>query len=88
MNGRALPGADPDRKADGEAGRGNACPRSSADIAHDLRTPLNAIRTWTHLLESRLGDAADPSVRRALDGIHTAIDQQVKLIDDLGAGGS
>ena len=53
-----------------------------ADVAHELRSPLNAIRTWTHVLESRLPDPS-PEVRRALDGIRIAIEQQVGVIESL-----
>ena len=53
-----------------------------ADVAHDLRTPLNAIKTWTLVLEERLGDR-DPEVRRALQGILAGVDQQARLIERL-----
>ena len=53
-----------------------------ADAAHELRSPLNAIKTWAHVLESHLPDAS-PEVRRALDGIRIAIDQQVGVIESL-----
>ena len=53
-----------------------------ADVAHELRSPLNAIRTWAHVLESQLPDAS-PEIRRALDGIRIAIDQQVGVIESL-----
>jgi signal transduction histidine kinase len=53
-----------------------------ADVAHELRSPLNAIRTWTHVLESQLPNAT-PEVRRALEGIRIAIEQQVGVIESL-----
>jgi signal transduction histidine kinase len=53
-----------------------------AGVAHDLRTPLNAIKTWTHVLQERLGDG-DPEVRRALDGILCGVDEQARMIERL-----
>ena len=53
-----------------------------ADVAHELRSPLNAIRTWAHVLESQLPNAT-PEVRRALEGIRLAIEQQVGVIEAL-----
>ena len=53
-----------------------------AQVAHDLRTPLNAIKTWTAVLQDRLGEG-DPEVARALDGILEGVDQQARLIDQL-----
>ncbi|MGU7782950.1 sensor histidine kinase [Burkholderia sp. PU8-34] len=49
--------------------------------SHDLRSPLNAMHSWAYVLERQLA-AADPNLQRALAGIRTGIDQQVKLIDD------
>ncbi|KVU32027.1 histidine kinase [Burkholderia ubonensis] len=49
--------------------------------SHDLRSPLNAMHSWAYVLERQLADA-DPALQRALAGIRTGIDQQVKLIDD------
>jgi light-regulated signal transduction histidine kinase (bacteriophytochrome) len=57
-----------------------------AAAAHRLRSSLNAIHTWAHLLEVHLGPSADPSVRRALDGIHAGVRAQVLLIEDLLEG--
>lgn len=53
-----------------------------ADVAHELRSPLNAIRTWAHVLETQLPHPT-PEVRRALDGIRLAIEQQVGVIESL-----
>jgi len=53
-----------------------------ASVAHDLRTPLNSIKSWTHVLESQLPDP-DPMTRRALDGIMTGVEQQVRLLEQL-----
>ena len=55
-----------------------------ADLAHELRSPLNAIRTWAHVLESQL-PSPTPEVRRAIDGIRFAIEQQVRVIESLEA---
>lgn len=57
--------------------------RLMTDLAHDLRSPLNGIQGWTHVLGSRLADA-DAPVRRALEGITLGVEQQVRLINDLG----
>jgi PAS domain S-box-containing protein len=53
-----------------------------AIVSHELRSPLNGIKCWTHVLENQLRDA-QPSVRRALAGIMTGVEHQVRLIDDL-----
>jgi CheY-like chemotaxis protein len=53
-----------------------------AIISHELRSPLNGIKSWTHVLESQLRDP-DPMTRRALAGIMTGIEHQVRLIEDL-----
>ena len=54
-----------------------------AQVAHELRAPLNGIRTWAHVLERQLGENADATVRRAIAGIITGVEQQVRLIEDL-----
>jgi len=51
-------------------------------VSHELRSPLNAIKSWTHVLEHHLRDV-QPPVRRALEGIMTGVDHQVRIIDDL-----
>jgi CheY-like chemotaxis protein len=51
-------------------------------LSHELRSPLNAIKSWAHVLENHL-DGADPTVRRALAGILTGVEQQVRVIEDL-----
>ena len=56
---------------------------SLAATAHQLRSSLNGIHTWAHLLEVRLGPSAEPSIRRALDGIHAGVRTQVTLIENL-----
>ena len=53
-----------------------------AVVAHELRSPLNGIQSWTHVLEAQLGDAT-PAMQRALTGIKTGVDQQVRLLDGL-----
>jgi PAS domain S-box-containing protein len=53
-----------------------------AVVSHELRSPLNGIQSWTHVLESYL-DTESPPVRRALAGIKTGVQQQVRLIEDL-----
>lgn len=53
-----------------------------AAISHELRSPLNGIQSWTHVLESCL--ASDSStVRRALAGIRTGVEQQVTLLNNM-----
>jgi len=51
-------------------------------LSHELRSPLNGIQSWAHVLESRI-DADVPTVARALTGIKTGVQQQVRLIDEL-----
>jgi len=53
-----------------------------AIVSHELRSPLNGIKSWTHVLENLLRDAAPP-VRRALAGIMIGVEHQVRLIEDL-----
>ena len=53
-----------------------------AIVSHELRSPLNGITSWTHVLENSLRDA-DAGVRRALAGIMTGVEHQVRLIEDL-----
>lgn len=50
-------------------------------VSHDLRSPLNAIHSWAYVLERKL-DAADASAQRALAGIRSGVEQQVKLLED------
>ncbi|MGS0891758.1 sensor histidine kinase [Burkholderia stagnalis] len=50
--------------------------------SHDLRSPLNAMHSWAYVLERQLANA-DPNLQRALAGIRTGVDQQVKLIDEV-----
>lgn len=50
-------------------------------VSHDLRSPLNAIHSWAYVLERKL-DAADAAAQRALTGIRSGVDQQVKLLEE------
>src|SRR5215510_13808409 len=50
-------------------------------VSHDLRSPLNAIHSWAYVLERKL-DSADGTAQRALAGIRSGVDQQVKLLDE------
>lgn len=50
-------------------------------VSHDLRSPLNAIHSWAYVLERKL-DAADPAAQRALAGIRSGVEQQVKLLEE------
>ncbi|WP_425452864.1 sensor histidine kinase [Trinickia dinghuensis] len=50
-------------------------------VSHDLRSPLNAIHSWAYVLERKL-DAADASSQRALAGIRSGVEQQVKLLEE------
>ncbi len=49
-------------------------------VSHDLRGPLNAIHSWGYVLERKV-DAADAAAQRALGGIRSGVEQQVKLIE-------
>lgn len=61
-------------------------------VSHELRTPLNGIKMWARVLETAFDSGDEATVRRALDGIMTAVDQQARLLDELiamtGAGHS
>ncbi|KND55064.1 Signal transduction histidine kinase [Candidatus Paraburkholderia kirkii] len=49
-------------------------------VSHDLRGPLNAIHSWGYVLERKV-DANDSAAQRALAGIRSGVEQQVKLIE-------
>jgi signal transduction histidine kinase len=49
-------------------------------VSHDLRGPLNAIHSWAYVLERKL-DANDPNSQRAIAGIRSGVEQQVKLLE-------
>jgi signal transduction histidine kinase len=51
-------------------------------VSHDLRGPLNAIHSWAYVLERKL-DANDPNAQRAITGIRSGVDQQVKLLETI-----
>jgi signal transduction histidine kinase len=51
-------------------------------VSHDLRGPLNAIHSWAYVLERKL-DANDPAAQRAIVGIRSGVDQQVKLLESI-----
>lgn len=51
-------------------------------VSHDLRGPLNAIHSWAYVLERKL-DAHDPNAQRAVTGIRSGVDQQVKLLETI-----
>ena len=53
-----------------------------AIVSHDLRSPLNAIHSWAYVLERKL-DTNDATAQRALAGIRSGVDQQVKLLDEV-----
>jgi signal transduction histidine kinase len=53
-----------------------------ATVAHELRSPLNSIKSWTHVLDQHL-HSEDDTVRRAVAGIMTGVEQQARLIDEL-----
>jgi PAS domain S-box-containing protein len=52
-------------------------------VSHELRSPLNAIQSWTSVLEAQVREEAPPVMKRALAGIRSGVDQQVRLIEDL-----
>ncbi len=51
-------------------------------VAHDLRGSLNTIHTWAHVLEAKFG-TVHSSMRNILDGIHSGVKQQTKVIENL-----
>jgi signal transduction histidine kinase len=51
-------------------------------VSHDLRGPLNAIHSWAYVLERKL-DANDANSQRAITGIRSGVDQQVKLLETI-----
>ena len=51
-------------------------------VSHDLRGPLNAIHSWAYVLERKL-DANDATAQRAIGGIRSGVDQQVKLLETI-----
>ncbi|MDE1182070.1 HAMP domain-containing sensor histidine kinase [Paraburkholderia sp.] len=51
-------------------------------VSHDLRGPLNAIHSWAYVLERKL-DANDPTAQRAVGGIRSGVEQQVKLLETI-----
>jgi signal transduction histidine kinase len=51
-------------------------------VSHDLRGPLNAIHSWAYVLERKL-DPNDPAAQRAIGGIRSGVDQQVKLLETI-----
>ncbi len=53
-----------------------------AIVSHELRSPLNGIQNWAHVLESVQG-TGNKLMPRAIAGIKTGVEQQVRLIDDL-----
>jgi signal transduction histidine kinase len=50
--------------------------------SHDLRSPLNGIHSWIYVLESKVGQA-EPTIARALAGLRTGVEQQVRIIEDV-----
>ena len=53
-----------------------------AVVSHELRSPLNGIQNWAYVLENQITGGA-PLMQRALAGIKTGVEQQVRLIEDL-----
>ncbi|CAH2792980.1 MAG: Signal transduction histidine kinase [Candidatus Burkholderia crenata] len=49
-------------------------------VSHDLRGSLNAIHSWEYVLERKV-DTTDAAAQRALGGIRSGVEQQVKLIE-------
>lgn len=55
-----------------------------AIVSHELRAPLNGIQSWAHVLENTGKESSGgPLAQRALLGIKTGVNQQVRLIEDL-----
>ena len=53
-----------------------------AVVSHELRSPLNGISSWAHVAEQQVREPS-PAFRRAMAGIRTGVEQQVRLIEDL-----
>jgi PAS domain S-box-containing protein len=51
--------------------------------AHELRTPLQAARSYAHLARVKGGAGLDPSVDRALRGIHRSVNRMASLVENL-----
>ncbi len=51
-------------------------------VSHDLRSPLNAIHSWAYVLDRKI-DATDATAQRALEGIRSGVEQQVKLLESI-----
>lgn len=51
-------------------------------VSHDLRGPLNAIHSWAYVLERKI-DTADATAQRAIGGIRSGVEQQVKLLESI-----
>ncbi len=51
-------------------------------LAHDLRGSLNTIHSWAHVLDAKFG-ATHSGMKNALSGIHSGVDQQIQIIENL-----
>lgn len=51
--------------------------------AHDIRSPLTVIEMYTSLLEQRLGERADPEIRRCIETIRRTSGKILALVGDL-----
>lgn len=51
-------------------------------VSHDLRSPLNAIHSWAYVLDRKI-DTNDATAQRALEGIRSGVEQQVKLLESI-----
>jgi signal transduction histidine kinase len=51
--------------------------------AHDLREPLRTMRSYVELIAERLGDSADPKVRKYVEHVVGGSERMRALIDDL-----
>jgi PAS domain S-box-containing protein len=87
----ALPAVGPDAEAAvvilvrdlGPAGAYEVTDHFLGVLSHALRTPLNAMAGWLYVLKA---GAAVPETmaRKALDGITRAVEQQQRLVEDMG----
>jgi signal transduction histidine kinase len=57
-------------------------PDAAEQLAHRLRGPLNTLVIWSAVLQRQLQDAP-PLVQRSLAGLCEAVEEQVRIIEEL-----
>jgi light-regulated signal transduction histidine kinase (bacteriophytochrome) len=55
----------------------------SYTVSHDLRTPLTVIENYVYLLRRSGGDDLRPESKKALDGIHGAVQRMALIIQNI-----